>query len=133
MSLDQTDATFVDESAPKPVTVAVAPLNLHLKDVTSNFTKPFGVDIDGTLNRKGTFKVTGTAAIAPLKADLRVGTKRLDLTFADPYIEQQTQRDYHERESDDRRRGRDSSSSARIFSSATRATRRSAACGCSTS
>ena len=86
VSLDQTDATFVDESAPKPVTVAVAPLNLHLKDVTSNFTKPFGVDIDGTLNRKGTFKVTGTAAIAPLKADLRVATKRLDLTFADPYV-----------------------------------------------
>ena len=86
VSLDQTDATFVDESAPQPVTVAVAPLNLHLKDVTSNFTKPFGIDIDGTLNRKGTFKVTGTAAIAPLKADLRVATKRLDLTFADPYV-----------------------------------------------
>jgi len=31
VSLDQTDATFIDESAPKPVTVAVAPLNLHLK------------------------------------------------------------------------------------------------------
>jgi uncharacterized protein involved in outer membrane biogenesis len=86
ISLDQIDATFVDESAPQPVTVAVAPLNLHLKDVTSDFTKPFGVDIDGTLNRKGTFKVTGTAAIAPLKADLRVATKRLDLTFADPYV-----------------------------------------------
>ena len=86
VSLDQTDATFVDESAPTPVTVAVAPLNVHLKDVTSNFTKPFGIDIDGTLNRKGTFKVTGTAAIAPLKAELRVATKRLDLTFADPYV-----------------------------------------------
>jgi hypothetical protein len=86
VSLDQTDATFIDESAPKPVTIAVAPLNLHLKDVTSDFTKPFGIDIDGTLNRKGTFKVTGTAAIAPLKADLRIGTKRLDLTFADPYV-----------------------------------------------
>ncbi len=86
ISLDQTDATFIDESAPKPVTIAVAPLNLHLKDVTSDFTKPFGVDIDGTLNRKGTFKVTGTAAIAPLKAELRIGTKRLDLTFADPYV-----------------------------------------------
>src|SRR5579862_9239917 len=86
VSLDQTDATFVDQSAPQPVTVMVAPLNLHLKDVTSNFTKPFGIDIDGTLNRKGTFKVTGTAAVAPLKADLRVATKRLDLTFADPYV-----------------------------------------------
>jgi hypothetical protein len=68
------------------VTVAVAPLNLHLKDVSSDFAKPFSVDVDGTLNRKGTFKVTGTAAITPLKADLRVATKRLDLAFADPYV-----------------------------------------------
>jgi len=86
VSLDQTDATFIDESAPKPVTVAIAPLNLHLKDVSSNFTKPFTVDIDGTLNRKGTFKVTGTAAPIPLKADLRVATQRLDVAFADPYV-----------------------------------------------
>ena len=86
VALEQTDATFVDESAPKPVTIAVAPLNLHLKDVSSDFAKPFSVDVDGTLNRKGTFKVTGTAAITPLKADLRVGTKRLDLAFADPYV-----------------------------------------------
>ena len=54
--------------------------------MTSDFAKPFGIDLDGTLNRKGTFKVTGSAAIAPLKADLRVATKRLDLTFADPYV-----------------------------------------------
>jgi len=86
VAMEQTDATFVDESAPKPVTVAVAPLNLHLKDVSSDFTKPFAVAIDGTLNRKGAFKVTGKAAIAPLKADLLVATKRLDLTFADPYV-----------------------------------------------
>src|SRR5208282_596336 len=60
--------------------------NLHLKDVSSDFTKPFDIDIDGTLNRKGTFKVTGTAAVAPLKARLRVATTRLDLAFADPYV-----------------------------------------------
>jgi len=86
VAMEGTDATFEDDSAPTPVKVAVAPLNLHLKDVSSNFTKPFGVDVDGTLNKKGTFKVTGTAAIAPLKADLRVAMKRLDLTFADPYV-----------------------------------------------
>src|SRR5580693_9729461 len=86
VAMEGTDATFEDDSAPTPVKVAVAPLNLHLKDVSSNFTKPFGVDVDGTLNKKGTFKVTGTAAIAPLKAELRVAMKRLDLTFADPYV-----------------------------------------------
>jgi hypothetical protein len=84
--MDQTDANFEDDSAPKPVKVAVAPLNLHIKDVSSDFSKPFTVDVDGTLNRKGTFKVTGTAAVTPLKADLKVATKRLDLAFADPYV-----------------------------------------------
>jgi len=86
VAIEQTDVTFEDDNAPQPVKAAVAPLNLHLKDVSSDFRKPFAVDVDGTLNRKGTFKVTGTAAIAPLKADLRVATKRLDLAFADPYI-----------------------------------------------
>jgi Domain of Unknown Function (DUF748) len=86
VAMDHIDATFIDESAPQPVTVAVAPLNLHLKDVSSDFSKPFSVDLDGTLNRKGTFKVTGTAAVAPLKAELRVATRRLDLAFADPYV-----------------------------------------------
>jgi hypothetical protein len=86
VAMEGTDATFEDDSAPSPVKVAVAPLNLHLKDVSSDFTKPFGVDVDGTLNKKGTFKVTGTAAIAPLKAELRVAMKKLDLTFADPYV-----------------------------------------------
>ncbi len=86
VAMEQTDATFEDDNAPQPVKAAVAPLNLHLKDVSSDFSKPFAVDVDGTLNRKGTFKVTGTAAIAPLKADLRVATKRLDLAFADPYV-----------------------------------------------
>ncbi len=86
VAMEQTDATFEDDNAPQPVKAAVAPLNLHLKDVSSDFSKPFAVEVDGTLNRKGTFKVTGTAAIAPLKADLRVATKRLDLAFADPYV-----------------------------------------------
>ncbi len=86
VALEQTDATFIDESAPQPVKVVVAPLNLHLKDVSSDFSKPFAVDVDGTLNRKGTFKVTGTATVAPLKANLRIATRRLDLAFADPYV-----------------------------------------------
>jgi hypothetical protein len=86
VAMEQTDATFEDDNAPQPVKAAVAPLNLHLKNVSSDFSKPFAVDVDGTLNRKGTFKVTGTAAIAPLKADLRVATDRLDLAFADPYV-----------------------------------------------
>jgi hypothetical protein len=86
IAIEGTDATFEDHMAPRPIKLALAPLNLRLKDVSSDLGKPIAVEIDGTLNRKGTFKVTGTAAPIPLKAELRVATKRVDLSFADPYV-----------------------------------------------
>ena len=86
VAIEKTEARIEDASAPRAVKIEVAPLNIHLKDVTSDFAKPFGVDLDGTLNRRGTFKVTGNAAIAPLKANLRVATRGLDLSPADPYV-----------------------------------------------
>jgi hypothetical protein len=86
IAIEKTDAEIEDASAPRAVKIALSPLNIHLKDVTSDFAKPFGVDLDGSLNRRGTIKVTGTAAIAPLKANLRVVTQRLDLSPADPYV-----------------------------------------------
>ena len=86
IAIEKTDAQIEDASAPRAVKIALSPLNIHLKDVTSDFAKPFGVDLDAALNRRGTIKVTGTAAIAPLKANLRVVTQRLDLSPADPYV-----------------------------------------------
>ncbi|MGB6552428.1 MAG: DUF748 domain-containing protein [Candidatus Binataceae bacterium] len=86
IAIEKTDAEIEDASAPRAVKIALSPLNIHLKDVTSDFAKPFGVDLDGSLNRRGTIKVTGTAAVAPLKANLRVVTQRLDLSPADPYV-----------------------------------------------
>ena len=86
IAIEKTDAQIEDAAAPRAVKISLSPLNIHLKDVTSDFAKPFGVDIDGSLNRRGAIKVTGTAAIAPLKANLRVVTQRLDLSPADPYV-----------------------------------------------
>jgi hypothetical protein len=54
--------------------------------VSDDFAKPIGLDLDGTLNNKGGFSVSGTAAIAPLDAKLRVSTVNLDLAAADPYV-----------------------------------------------
>ena len=70
IAIEGTDATFEDHMAPRPIKLALAPLNLHLKSVSSDLAKPIAVDIDGTLNRKGAFKVTGSAAPIPLKAEL---------------------------------------------------------------
>ena len=89
VALEQTGINFEDDTAPKPVKVALAPLNLHLKDISDDFTKPITLDVDGTVNRRGGFKVAGTAVIEPLKANLRVNTQRLDLTLANAYLANQ--------------------------------------------
>jgi hypothetical protein len=72
-----------DDSAPRPIKAAIAPLNLHVKNFTSDFHQPFEVDLDGVLNRRGTFRFNGPVTLAPLKATLHVNTRRLDLAFAD--------------------------------------------------
>ncbi len=86
IALEKTDARFEDYATPKVVRAQFAPLNIHLKDVTNDFAKPFGVQIDGVRNRRGTFKIDGNAAVAPLNTELGVETKNLDLAAIDNYV-----------------------------------------------
>ena len=85
IALDNTVAHMIDESTPRHADVNVAPLSIHLKNVSEDLAKPIAVDIAGTLNHKGTFEVEGTAAPVPLKADLKIATARLSLAPFDPY------------------------------------------------
>lgn len=87
--MDKGEIRFDDESAAHPVVIAVAPLNLHLKDVSSDFAKSFGLELDGTVNGKGGFKITGTAAIEPFKGDFQVTTHRLDAAIVNPFVASQ--------------------------------------------
>jgi len=81
-------AKFEDDTTAGKVALVVAPLNLHLKSLSSDFVKPFDVDLDGTVKGKGkgAFKVAGKVAIEPLKADVKIHTKQIDLSFIDPYL-----------------------------------------------
>src|SRR5260370_19963109 len=79
VAVENTQLQMEDDPQPRAVKLALAPLNLHLKDVSSDLGKPITLELDGTLNHKGAFKITGTATPAPLKANVRVVTKRLDL------------------------------------------------------
>ena len=86
VAIEKTEIRVEDDMMPRKVAMAVVPLNLHLKNVSNDLAKPITVDLDGILNRKGSFKVTGTAAPTPLKLNLRVVTRRLDLAPFDPYF-----------------------------------------------
>ncbi|HZY58441.1 MAG TPA: DUF748 domain-containing protein, partial [Candidatus Binataceae bacterium] len=86
VALENTDASVEDDTGPQPITQEIAPLNLHLKDVSGDLGKPFGLQVDGALKPAASFKIDGTAVLVPLKASLRVLTKRIDLTPADRYV-----------------------------------------------
>ncbi len=86
VALEKTEIRVEDDMMPRKVEVTVAPLNLHLKNVSNDLAKPIALDLDGVLDRKGGFKVTGTAAPVPLKLNLRVVTRRLNLAPFDPYV-----------------------------------------------
>ncbi len=86
IALENTAARIEDDSTPRPAKLKVAPLNIHLKDVTQDLAKPIDLDITGTLNNKGSFDIAGTVAPIPLKAELRVRTDRLNLAPVDPYV-----------------------------------------------
>ena len=57
-----------------------------MQNASDDLAKPIKLDLDGTVNRRGDFKVAGTAVPQPLKANLRVNTRRLDLTLANAYL-----------------------------------------------
>lgn len=84
--IDKATIDAEDDMASRPLKASLAPLNLSVKNFTSDFHKPFDFEIDGVVNRRGSFKINGPIVIAPLKADLKVNTKRLDLALADSYM-----------------------------------------------
>ncbi len=86
IALDNTAARLIDESTPRRADLNVAPLNIHIKNVTEDLAKPITLDVAGTLNKKGTFNVTGTLAPIPLKANLQIATDKLNLAPADPFV-----------------------------------------------
>jgi len=86
VALENSRVNIEDRSSRKRTSMTVAPLNIQLKDITDDFAKPFTLAIDGVVNRRGRFKITGDAAIKPLRSKLRINLRRVDLAALDPYV-----------------------------------------------
>ncbi|HLW69668.1 MAG TPA: DUF748 domain-containing protein [Candidatus Binataceae bacterium] len=84
--VDKAEIHSLDERAARPVKLDVVPLDLNLKAISSDMSKPIAVEADGVVNGKGSFKIDGTAIPAPLDAKLNLATRRLDLTAVNPYL-----------------------------------------------
>jgi uncharacterized protein DUF748 len=86
LAIDNSEVHLEDDAAPRRVELVVAPLHLHLKDLSSDLSQPIALEFDGMLNRQGHFNATGIVVPAPLQAKLRMATHEIDLVALDAYV-----------------------------------------------
>ncbi|KVH07340.1 DUF748 domain-containing protein [Burkholderia sp. BCCIQ04A] len=79
-------ANFTDLSTPRPVKLAIKPLDLSVQKISDDLTKPLPVQLKATLNRKGALNVTGDVTAQPLKLGLKINGNRLDAAAFEPYF-----------------------------------------------
>lgn len=84
--LKDASADITDQTAPKPATMHVAPIQLDVRNVTEDLGKPLAVKLETSLNGKGTLNVQGDVVPSPLKAALTIQADRLDLSPFEPYF-----------------------------------------------
>ena len=86
VSLNDSTADFTDETTPTPVKLHIAPLQVNVKQVTDDLTKPLAVDGKLTMNGKGTLATAGTLTIKPLSLALHLDASQLDAAAFEPYF-----------------------------------------------
>ncbi|WP_175049710.1 DUF748 domain-containing protein [Paraburkholderia sediminicola] len=86
LSLKDATANFTDNTTPNPVKLSVTPLQLKVQQISDDLSKPLPVDLQATLNKKGTLGVKGDVTATPLKVAVKVNANRLDAAAFEPYF-----------------------------------------------
>ncbi|MDN7425650.1 DUF748 domain-containing protein [Burkholderia sp. AU45388] len=86
LNVKDASANFTDLSTPRPVKLAIKPLELSVQKVSDDLTKPLPVQLKATLNRKGSLNVTGDVTAQPLKLGLKINGNRVDAAAFEPYF-----------------------------------------------
>ncbi|RDV01004.1 DUF748 domain-containing protein [Trinickia dinghuensis] len=79
-------ADITDEAAPSPAKLHVAPIQLDVRNITEDLSRPLAIKLEASLNGKGTLDVGGNIVPSPLDASLTVEANRLDLSPFEPYF-----------------------------------------------
>jgi len=86
IDLSKSGLAFTDRSQQQPVSLGLSPLQVKVQHFSSDFGKPFQLDASVGFKRKGTLKVGGTVALAPLKAALQIDGRQIDVAALEPYF-----------------------------------------------
>ncbi|MFP3569467.1 DUF748 domain-containing protein [Paraburkholderia sp. SIMBA_030] len=86
LNLKDATANFTDDTTPQPVKLSVTPLQLKVQQISDDLSRPLPIDLQATLNKKGTLGLTGNVTATPLKVALKVNANRLDAAAFEPYF-----------------------------------------------
>ncbi|MFM0502427.1 DUF748 domain-containing protein [Paraburkholderia caffeinilytica] len=86
LNLKDATANFTDNTTPRPVKLSVTPLQLKVQQISDDLGKPLPIDLQATLNKKGTLGVKGNVTATPLKVAVKVNANRLDAAAFEPYF-----------------------------------------------
>ncbi|MDE2287476.1 MAG: DUF748 domain-containing protein [Burkholderiales bacterium] len=87
LGLENAAVGFDDEAASRPVKVQLTALNAKVQGISQDLAKPLHLEVNGTVQRRGTLNLSGTVSPEPLKGALTVRTQSLDLAAFEPYID----------------------------------------------
>jgi len=79
-------ANFTDNTTPQPVKLGIAPLQLKVQQISDDLSRPLPVELQATLNKKGTLGLKGDVTATPLKVAVKVNANRLDAAAFEPYF-----------------------------------------------
>ncbi|WGS54613.1 DUF748 domain-containing protein [Paraburkholderia sp. D15] len=86
LNLKDASAEFTDNTTPQPVRLSITPLQLKVQQISDDLSRPLPVDLQATLNRKGTLGIKGDVTATPLKVAVKVNANRLDAAAFEPYF-----------------------------------------------
>ena len=86
LTLKDATANFTDNTTPQPVKLSITPLQLKVQQISDDLSRPLPVDLQATLNKKGTLGVKGDVTATPLKVAVKVNANRLDAAALEPYF-----------------------------------------------
>ena len=86
ISLDKSSLAFTDRSQPQPISLGLAPVQVKLQHLSSDFSKPWQLSASTGFMHKGTLKLGGSVILSPLKVALQLDGRQMDVAALEPYF-----------------------------------------------
>ncbi|MFM0470434.1 DUF748 domain-containing protein [Paraburkholderia strydomiana] len=86
LNVKDATANFTDNTTPQPVKLGITSLQLKVQQISNDLGRPLPVELQATLNGKGTLDLKGDVTATPLKVAVKVNANRLDAAAFEPYF-----------------------------------------------